>query len=607
MDTCRAFDARARGAVAGRGAGVVVLKRLDDALADRDTILAVIKGTAINNDGSSKIGYTAPSIDGQARVIRAAHMRAAVDPRSIGYVEAHGTGTDLGDPIEVAALNDAFSGCAARPRSCALGSLKTNIGHLDAAAGVASLIKTVLMLQHRQIPASLHFETPESEDRLFRRTLLRSDGASSPGSPRADRAARGSARSAWEARTRTPWSRRHQGRCSRAASARTGCSLCRPAVESALDRATGNLVDVLRDRPQLDLDDLAYTLQVGRKAFRHRRMVVCSDAADAISALEGRDGRRVLTEAGDTRFRGFAFMFPGQGTQYAGMARGLFESRSEFRQIVADCSRQLEKPMGGIRLEEVLYPGAANSAAAAEKINETAVAQPALFVIEYALARTLMSWGIAPQAMIGHSIGEWVAACLAGVFPLEAALPLVAARGRLMQALPRGAMLAVAAPVADVERMAAAEGLSMAACNGPESAVVAGSLDAIDRFEEQLAARAFTAVRLRTSHAFHSAMMAPVVEPFAELVARARPGRPTIPFVSNVSGTWITDRQAADPSVLERAPAVLRSVFSGRSRADARRAAYRARGRPRCNAHVPRTAGGGTFSAAHAVDDSPSQ
>ena len=274
-----------------------------------------------------------------------------------------------------------------------------------------------------------------------------------------------------------------------------------------------------------------------------------------------------MSEAGETRDRGFAFMFPGQGTQYAGMARGLFESRSEFRQVVAECSRLLEKPMGGIRLEDVLYAASANDAGAAEKVSETAIAQPALFVIEYAMARTLMSWGIAPQVMIGHSIGEWVAACLAGVFPLEKALPLVAARGQLMQALPRGAMLAVAAPVADVERMAAAAGLSLAAVNGPDSVVIAGPLDAIDRLEQQLAAGAVTAVRLRTSHAFHSGMMAPVVEPFAELVARARPGKPAFRSISNVSGTWITEREATDPAYWGAPSASLRAVFGRRARA----------------------------------------
>jgi acyl transferase domain-containing protein/acyl carrier protein len=543
----RAFDARARGAVAGRGVGVVVLKRLADAVSDRDTILAVIKGTAINNDGSSKIGYTAPSIDGQARVIRAAHMRAGVEPQSIGYVEAHGTGTDLGDPIEVAALNDAFGGAAGRPRSCALGSLKSNIGHLDAAAGVASLIKTVLMLQHREIPASLHFVSPNPKidfaaGPFFVPTALQS--WDSTGAPRrAGVSSFGMGGTNAHAVVEEAPASMPPGR------ARAHKLLVLSAAsESALDRAAGNLVDVLRDQQGVDLDDLAYTLQVGRKTFRHRRMVVCSDAADGAAALDERIGRRTTSDAGDVRHRAFAFMFPGQGTQYASMARGLFESRSEFRKVVTECSRLLEKPMGGVRLEDILYPSSSNGADATEKLGETAIAQPALFVVEYALARLLMSWGIVPQAMIGHSIGEWVAACIAGVFPLEKALPLVAARGLLMQGLPRGAMLAVASPLADVERLAASEGLSIAAVNGPESVVVAGQLDAIDRLDQTLAARNLVAMRLRTSHAFHSAMMAPVVEPFAELVARARPGKPAIPFVSNVSGTWITEREAVDPS-----------------------------------------------------------
>ncbi len=542
---CRAFDAHARGAVPGRGVGIVVLKRLADAIDDRDTILGVIKGSAINNDGADKIGYTAPAVDGQAAVIRAAHLRAGVRADSISYVEAHGTGTDLGDPIEIAALNLAFRVERRGAGSCAIGSIKTNIGHLDAAAGVTGLIKTVMALRHRQIPPSLHYVSPNPEidfaaGPFYVPTRLE-EWRSDAGPRRAGVSSFGMGGTnahvvLEEAPALRTASRERQHRLL-LLSARSG---------DALNRATESLAAHLLD-PGVDLDDAAYTLQTGRRTFNHRRMIVSAGAADAGAALRAKDARRVIDGVSDLHDRTVAFMFPGQGAQYVDMARGLFEERDEFRATVVECCRLITPHMGGIDLLRILYPAASDRQKAGERLTETAVAQPALFIVEYALARMLMAWGLTPAATIGHSVGEFVAACIAEVFTLERALALVAARGRLMQALPPGSMMAVAAPHTTVEELAAQDGLSLAAVNGPALSVVAGAHEAIDRFERRLLERELTGVRLHTSHAFHSSMMDAIVEPFAELVARAMPAAPRVPYISNVTGTWIVKRDATDP------------------------------------------------------------
>ncbi|HEX8557860.1 MAG TPA: SDR family oxidoreductase [Pyrinomonadaceae bacterium] len=542
---CRAFDERARGTVSGEGAALVVLKRLADALEDGDHIHAVIKGSAVNNDGSLKIGFTAPSVDGQAEVIAEALAMAGVDADSVTYVETHGTGTQLGDPIELAALTQAFRATTERRGFCAIGSLKSNIGHLDAGAGVAGLIKAVLALRHKEIPPSLHYERPnpkiDFEQSPFyvnarlapweagetpRRAGVSSFGIGgtnahvileeAPPPPPAAGAAR-------------PWSLL-------VLSARSG---------AALDAATRNLAEHLRARPEANLADVAYTLQVGRREFAHRRALVARDAADAAAALEAQDPRRLVTSYREPGHRPNVFMFPGQGAQYAGMSRGLYESEPVFAEQVDALAEQL-LPLLGLDLRGVLYPAPGGEEEAARLLGQTRVTQPALFVVEYALARLWMSWGVGPAAMIGHSVGEYVAACLAGVFTPEDALALVAARGRLMQGLPAGAMLAVALP----EKEAAAilpRGLSVAAVNTPDSCVVSGPPESVEEFRAELLRRGTDAQPLRTSHAFHSEMMEPILAEFTELVRRAGPAAPKIPFISNVTGAWITAEEAADP------------------------------------------------------------
>ncbi len=545
----RAFSARARGTVAGDGVGIVVLKRLADAVADGDRIYAVVRGTAVNNDGSHKVGFTAPSVDGQAAVIAAAQAAAGVDPDTIGYVEAHGTGTQLGDPIELRALTQAFRAGTPRIGSCAIGSLKTNIGHLDAAAGVAGLIKTALALDRRRIPPSLHFDEPNPNidfagSPFHVQTALaewpagdtpRRAGVSSFGMggtnahailEEAPRTAPGGPSRPWQIlplSTRTP---------------------------AALEEATRNLAEHLARHPEMDLAglaDAAWTLQTGRRAMSHRRVVVCRGRDEALAALAARDGRVFSQLAAETA-RPVFFLFPGQGSQHTGMAMELYAEEPVFREHLDRCA-ELLAPELERDLREMLFPVAGAAGQEETAIDQTILAQPALFAVEYALARLWMSWGVEPAGMLGHSIGEYVAACLAGVFTLEEAVRLVAARGRLMQALPAGAMLAVSlAEEETAPLLAGFPELSLAAVNAPTAVVVAGPGEAIERFQEQLEGRGVEHRRLRVSHAFHSSMVDPALEPFAEQVGKLSLQPPRMRFLSNVSGTWITPAEATDPN-----------------------------------------------------------
>ena len=539
---CRAFDERSSGAVRGSGVGVVVLKRLEDALADGDLIHAVIRGSAVNNDGSDRVGYTAPGVAGQAAVIAEALGMAGVEPSSIQYVEAHGTGTPLGDPIEVAALNKAFRGGV--PNTCALGSVKTNVGHLDAAAGVTGLIKTALALRHRFLPPSLNFERPNP----------RLDLASGPffinatprpwetqGAPR-----RAGVSSFGIGGTNAHVILEEAPRTAPAPSSSRPWHLLTLSARTpqALEAATDNLAAHLERNPELELADVAHTLLVGRKRFEHRRVVVCRDTSDARVALASRDPQRLLTQEQEAGERPVVFMFPGQGAQYAGMGAGLYESEPVFRKHVDSCCEQL-LPHLGLDLRQLLFAPEATREEASRRLERTDLTQPALFVTEYALARLWMSWGIKPWAMVGHSLGEYVAACLAGVMSLEDALSLVAARGRLMQELPGGAMLSVSLPEQEV-RPLLGESLALAAVNGPSLCVVSGPPDAVSALEAVMDRRGVSHRRLHTSHAFHSAMMEPILDAFAARVRQVRLFAPRIPYVSNVTGKWISPEQATD-------------------------------------------------------------
>jgi len=482
----RVFDAQAHGTVFGSGAGVVVLKRLEDAIADGDSVRAVILGSAVNNDGSLKVGFAAPGVDGQAEVITEALAVSGIDPGSLSYIEAHGSGTALGDPIEVQALNKVFRGTERGTGArgpCLLGSLKSNVGHLDTASGVSALIKTVLALQHREIPATLHFTEPNP----------RADFASGPlkvcsrltewksgGAPR-----RAGVSNFGFGGTNAHVIVEEAPALPRAAVSRPWRLLALSArTPAALEQAAGRLAGHFRRHPETDLGDAAFTLLAGRRTFPYRRAVVCRDAADAVVCLERPDTLPERTLAADANGaaaepweRPIAFLFPGEGAQHVGMAREVYASEPVFRQEL-DRAAELLLPHLGRDLRQVLYPPPAGRAAAKELLAQSPLAQAALFAVEHALARLWMAWGVQPQAMLGQGVGELVAACIAGVFSLEDALAIVVERGRLMDATP-------AAPAA------------------------------------------------------HAA--------FLERLRRTRLAAPRIPFVAGLTGGWIRPEEATDP------------------------------------------------------------
>jgi acyl transferase domain-containing protein/acyl carrier protein len=541
---CRAFDARAQGTVFGNGVGMVVLKRFADALADGDSIHAVIKGSAVNNDGAVKVGYMAPSVDGQASVITEALAVSGIDAETVTYIEAHGTGTPLGDPIEITALTQAFRTSTEKTGFCALGTVKTNIGHLDTAAGVAGLIKTVLALQHKLLPPSLHFDQPNPQI----------DFAHSPFYVNTTLAA-------WKA-GETP---RRAGVSSFGIGGTNAHVILEepPVIEAsgpsrpwqlvllsaqtgaALETMTSNLAEHFKQHPGLNLADVAYTLQVGRKAFNHRRMLVCHDRADAVQTLAVPNPRRVLSATQEPHHRPIVFMFPGEGAQYVTMGFELYHIEPTFRAQVDVCVDILT-PLLGLDLRHVLYPSKAHAEEASRQLGRPSLALPALFVIEHALATLWMSWGVHPQAMIGHSLGEYVAACLAEVISLEDALALVALRGRLFEQLPTGAMMRVSLPEQAVQPLLD-QHLSLAAVNGPSSCVLAGPTEAIARTETLLAEQEVECRRLATAVAAHSELVTPIVEEFTRFVATCTLRAPRIPYVSNVTGTWMTAVEATDP------------------------------------------------------------
>ncbi len=548
----RTFDADAAGVVFSDGAGCVTLKRLSDAQADGDQIFAVIKGTAVNNDGAGKVSFTAPSVDGQAEVIQLAQALAGVEPQTVSYVEAHGTATPLGDPIELAGLTQAFRAGGAQGNSfCAIGSLKTNVGHLETASGVAALIKTALALKHAAIPPSLHFRSANPKLELANSPFYVNTRLL-PWAPCADGTPRRAGVSSFgvggtnahavleEAPADAPFEPSVRGAQLFVLSAKTG---------TALDAATANLARHFRDHPALDPADAAFTLALGRQPFVHRRVVAAGSLADAAAALEAGDPKRVFTGVGAGRWPSVAFLFPGQGSQAVNMGSGLYRDELVFRGEIDRCAELLRPWLDGVDLRDVLYPADGGEEAATVQLNQTRFTQPALFVFGYALAKLWMSWGVAPAAMLGHSVGEYVAACLAGVFTLEDGLRLVAERARMVQALPGGGMLAVRLPEADLAPLLATHdaGLSLAAVNSPALCVVSGPEEALLVFERETENRRVATRRLNTSHAFHSAMLEPVVEPFAALVRTVPLAAPRIPFVSNVTGRFITDNEATDP------------------------------------------------------------
>lgn len=572
----RTFDAGAQGTLFGDGVGVLLLKRLDDALADGDTVHAVIRGSAVNNDGSLKVGYTAPSVVGQATVVADAMATAGVTAEDIGYVEAHGTGTPLGDPIEIAALTRAFGDTEHR-QFCPVGSVKTNIGHLGAAAGASGLIKTVLALKNRTIPPSLNFSEPNPEI----------DFAGSPFyvnvEPTPWRVAEGRSRIAGvnslgmggtnvhvvveEAPEPTPQDEDATGR-------RYEIVPVSARSEAAADQAVTRLREHLRAVDRLPRPrDVAFTLQAGRERFEHRRVLV-ADTLDGLRDPSDDTIEGLMRRTDAVLDRPVDFLFAGVGEQYPGMVGELYSREPEFRATVDECAALLGDPLGpdlvrlltaprrqpqsaGDSLSALLGRDAADDVdEAASELARTELAQPATFVAEYALARLVMSWGIPPATMLGYSVGEYVAACLAGVLSLPDALELVAFRARLIARLPAGAMLAVPlSPRQLAARLGAIEdqGIDIAVVNGPEMTVVGGACEIVDDFAARLERSGLPGRKLATTHAFHTRMMRPVADELtAWCAAKLRPAAPERPYISNLTGELVTKDLVADPSYWAR-------------------------------------------------------
>ncbi|CAH2601472.1 Amino acid adenylation domain-containing protein [Rhodovastum atsumiense] len=537
---CRPFDAEASGTVFGSGAAVVLLRRVEDAIAAGDHIHAVIRGHAVNNDGNDKVGFTAPSVEGQVSVIAAAQAVAGVEPEEIGFIECHGTATPLGDPIEVAALRQAFATGARGV--CALGSTKSNVGHLDTAAGATGLIKAALAVRHGVIPPTVHFHTPNPRMDLGNSPFFVNDQVIPWPNPPRRRVAGVSALGVGGTNVHVVLE--EPPLLPRPADTRPAQVLVLSArSEAALASMRSRLAAHLQAYPELSLADVAFTLQTGRREFPHRCAVVAADTAQAAVKLAAPSVATTLARATPP----LAFMFPGQGAQYPGMGRDLYAHEPCFRHEVDACAAILQ-PILGQDIRDLLYGEAKGED---NPLLATVLAQPAIFVTEYALARTLMAQGLRPDAMIGHSIGEFVAATLAGVMRLEDALAVIAARGRLMQDLPRGGMLAVRLPEEQVLELLGTE-LDLAAINGPSVCVVAGPLDAIATLEAELQQRGILARRLHTSHAFHSRMMDPAVAGLAGMLHGISLRTPQLRYVSTVTGQWITPEEATSPEYWAR-------------------------------------------------------
>ncbi|MDB4951687.1 MAG: Polyketide synthase type [Gemmatimonadetes bacterium] len=545
----RSFDHEATGTISGSGVGVVVLKRMDDALADGDTIYAVVKGSAVNNDGSMKIGYTAPSVDGQAEVIAEAHAIAGIDPATLGMVECHGSATPLGDPIEAAALAQAFKGSAAKSGSVAIGSVKSNLGHLDTGAGIAGFLKAVQAVRHGVVPPSLGYRKPNKQIDL----------------------AAGPFYVPTEAR---PWPADAHPRRAGVSSFGIGGTNAHVVVEqapepepsrdrpwqviplsartpAALETAARNLTAWLRANPGASLADAAYTLQVGRRTFAHRRALVAQDVADAASVLAGSTPARVMAGAGEPDEHPVVFLLPGDGAQHAGMGQELYAEGGAFREAMDECAEIL-RPLLGLDVREAIYPATEDDVVPiGVRLAHPALGQPALFATEYALAKQWMEWGVQPAALAGHGVGEYVAACLAGVLALPDALALVAARGAALQALGDGANLIVTRGAAEVTPHLSGD-VHLLSDDGPGLCVLSGPPADMAETERRLAERGIQVFRQPVFHALRASAAGEVAAAFAEVARSVPRGKPAIPTLSGVTGTWLTAADLADPAYWER-------------------------------------------------------
>ncbi|MGH1439203.1 MAG: type I polyketide synthase [Cellvibrionaceae bacterium] len=546
---CRPFDHRSKGTIFGSGTGVIVLRRLEDAIEDGDHIHGVIIGSAVNNDGSSKVGYLAPSVDGQAHAITEALEIADVDADSIGYVECHGTGTPVGDPIELSALTAAFSQTSERTGYCGVGSVKSNIGHLDTAAGVAGIIKATLAVEKGEIPPSLNYEAPNPTIDFVHSpfyvndTLKEWKGKSSGGNePR--RAAINSlgvgGTNAFilveEPPTKTAASQHARSNHLITLSAKS-----RKSLDAYCDR----LAQHLKDKPELDLADVAYTLYNGRETFEHRRVLSCADHSEAIQLLESKDQRRVFTHSADSEEKSMVFMFPGGGAQYADMSKGLYDAEPVFKDIM-DQGFAILKEKTGLDYKRLLFVEEQVLDSVKQELQKPSVQLPLIFLVEYALAKQWISLGVKPDALIGHSMGENTAACLAGVFEFKDALGLVLLRGQLMDDVPEGGMLSVQLPAEELKEHLH-DKLALAAINSPMLSVASGTKADLQALSEKLTALDIENKPVRIDIAAHSWLLDDILKPFGDYLRSITLHKPELDFISNYTGTWISDQEATDP------------------------------------------------------------
>ncbi len=543
---CHAFDHRAKGTVFGSGAGVVALRRLEDALDDRDVIHAVIRGSAVNNDGRGKVSYLAPSVDGQAACMVEAYRAAGVDPRTIEYVECHGTGTYLGDPIEIEALTQAFRTQTDDRGFCRVGSVKANIGHLDTAAGVASLVKAALALEHAEIPPTPSFERPnptiDFEPTPFRVADRRTPWPAPSGHPR-----RAAVNSLGVGGTNAHVVLQEPPARAEGGAARRPFQLLALSAKSAasLDAASARLAAHLRAHPELSLADVAWTLRHGRSELEQRRVLAAASLEEAAELLERADPRRVHTHLAKEA-RSVAFLLPGGGAQYAGMGAALREREPVFREHL-DRGLELLRSRHGIDLAPMLFASGAELEGARAALDRMSHQLPATFLVSCAMARLLESYGVVPEALLGHSLGENTAACLSGVMRFEDCLGLVVLRGQLFERTAPGAMLSV--PLSPERLTPLLEpGLDVAVINAPDATVVSGAPDAIDRLAARLTAEGeVEARRLPIPTAAHSHLLEPILGEFRAYLRSIPLSPPAVPFVSNLTGAWITGEQATDP------------------------------------------------------------
>ncbi|UII24649.1 type I polyketide synthase [Fulvivirga maritima] len=520
---CRAFDADASGTIGGEGAAVVVLKTLKKAIADGDHIYAVIKGSGVNNDGKQKVGYTAPSVDGQTEAILRAQRWSKVEPASIGMIEAHGTATELGDPIEIEALNRTFG--KSEKKYCAIGSVKSNFGHLDAAAGAAGLIKAVLALKNRQIPPSLNYQSPNSkidfDDSPFYVNTSLKDWANETYPLRAGVSSFGIGGTNAHVVLEEPPLRQESSE-----SRNFQLLLVSGKTENALKRNIENLSLFIQNESSVKLADVAYTLQNSRSHFEIRKAFVCNNNEyEGLNYLnDSSDETKSITP------EKIVFMFSGQGSQYVGMCKELYDNENCFKETVDYCLNFIKQKFSK-DLKPILFCVENND------INNTEYAQPTLFIIEYALSKLLIKWGIVPHILIGHSLGEYVAACISGVFTINDALTLVVKRGELMQQMSPGTMLSISINEENLLPLVGQyKDVSLAAVNSSELCVASGTDEAINNFSTKLNELEIQNRILHTSHAFHSFMMEPMLEAYQSELEKIKINKPQIPFISNVTG-----------------------------------------------------------------------